>query len=129
MSEAEVSLAKDEKGRFVSGNIGGGRPKGSRNKLGEAFIAALHEDFIEHGPETIARVRVEDPTAYVKVCASILPKELKIERSDDLSDSQLDQRIKQLASILAVEIGAAEPSGGEEAPAGAQPSRGVSTLQ
>jgi hypothetical protein len=30
-----------------------GRPKGSRNKLGEAFIQALAEDFERHGAEAI----------------------------------------------------------------------------
>jgi hypothetical protein len=36
-----------------------GRPKGSRNKLGEEFIAALYESFLEGGAETIARLRNE----------------------------------------------------------------------
>jgi hypothetical protein len=111
-----------------SGNPAG-RPKGSRNKLGEAFIEALHEDFLDNGAATIARVRIEDPTAYVKVCASLLPKELKIERVDELNDEQLDQRIRQLASIIGVEIGAADASGGKAAPDETQSAGDVSTLQ
>jgi hypothetical protein len=35
---------QDEKGRFLTGNSGGGRPKGSRNQLGEAFVADLYAD-------------------------------------------------------------------------------------
>jgi hypothetical protein len=87
-----------------SGNPAG-RPKGSRNKLGEAFISALHDDFVEHGPETIARVRVEDPTQYVKVCASLLPKELRVSSDVDLTDEQLNHRIHQLAAALQLELG------------------------
>lgn len=102
--------------QFKTGNPG--RPKGSRNRLGEAFIEALHDDFQTHGASTIARVREEDPTAYVKVCASLLPKELKIERMDDLSDEQLDQRIKQLAAVIGLEIGAGGAAGGEAAAEG-----------
>ena len=37
--------------RFRPGNSG--RPKGSRNKLGEDFIAALAEDFAKHGMKAI----------------------------------------------------------------------------
>ena len=42
--------------RIQPGNPG--RPKGSRNKLGEDFIQALAVDFDRHGTETIERVRV-----------------------------------------------------------------------
>jgi hypothetical protein len=34
-----------------------GRPKGSRNKLGEAFVNDLYNDYLQHGPEVIAAVR------------------------------------------------------------------------
>ena len=54
----------------------GGRPKGSRNKLGEAFLLAMAEDFAEHGVETIKMARLEDPVSYVKVVAGLLPKEV-----------------------------------------------------
>ena len=44
----------DETGRFLPGNSGfGGRPKGARSKLGEAFIQALHDDFEEFGVAAI----------------------------------------------------------------------------
>lgn len=92
-----------------SGNPNG-RPKGSRNKLGEAFLAALHDDFAEHGVEVIQKVRATEPAAYMRVIASTLPKELKIETSSDLSDEQLDARIRQLASLF--EVGVAGVAGG-----------------
>jgi hypothetical protein len=83
----ENTPSKDGKGRFVSGNIGGGRHKGSRNKLGEQFIADLYEDWQEHGVATLA---------------SILPKDLNvnINHMDDLTDEQLIQRIRSLDSAI-----------------------------
>jgi hypothetical protein len=48
-----------------------GRPIGSRNKLNEKFILALHDDFVEHGSKVIAKVREEKPDIYLKVIASI----------------------------------------------------------
>jgi hypothetical protein len=57
-----------------SGNPNG-RPLGSRNKLNEKFILALHDDFVEHGPKVIARVREEKPDVYLKVIASIATRE------------------------------------------------------
>jgi hypothetical protein len=60
-------------------------------------------------------VREEDPTAYVKVCAGILPKELKISDERELSDEQLNERIRQLAGLLdlAIESGTARAPEGE----------------
>lgn len=96
-----------------SGNPAG-RPKGSRSKLGEAFIAALHDDFEQHGVAVIEAVRIEKPDQYMKVVASLLPKEFKIETVSELTDEQLDSRIRQLANIF--QIGVVEPvAGGEEA--------------
>lgn len=63
--------------QFKAGNPG--RPKGSRNKLGEAFIEALYDDFREHGIEAIKACRALAPDTYLRVLSSILPKEVAIE--------------------------------------------------
>jgi hypothetical protein len=104
-----------------------GRPRGSRNKLGEAFIEALHDDFNEHGVAAIQTMRAEDPSGYVRVIAGILPKEVKIETNADLTDEQLDNRIRQLAAVL--EIGIGGPVGGEAKAQGPQQTSGVPTVQ
>ncbi len=77
-----------------SGNPAG-RPKGSRNKLGEAFTEARLADFNRDGVAAIERVRVEEPAQYVKVIASLLPKEVKVDVNplDDLPDDELARLI------------------------------------
>jgi len=67
---------RDDKGRFLTGNTGGGRPKGSRNKLGEAFVQALADDFSEHGVVAVERVRQSDPSTYLKIIGNTLPREV-----------------------------------------------------
>jgi hypothetical protein len=56
--------SRDEHGRFLTANNGGGRPKGSRNKLTDQFLGAIADDFAEHGAEAIAKVRLSDPATY-----------------------------------------------------------------
>lgn len=55
-----------------------GRPKGARSKLGEAFLLAMVDDFEKHGTQAIIDVRETKPDQYLKVIASILPKEIDI---------------------------------------------------
>lgn len=107
-----INRGKDpETGRFLPGF--GGRPKGARNKLGEDFIKALADDFDANGPQTIARVREERPQDYLKVIASLLPKEIKLTDERELSDDELDRRIRDLASILGDYIGTESGTGAE----------------
>jgi hypothetical protein len=63
-------------GRFVSGNNGGGRPKGSRNKLTTEFLDDLYAKWREHGPDVLERVIRDDPAAFLRTVAQILPKEI-----------------------------------------------------
>ena len=91
--------------QFKPGNPG--RPKGSRNKFGEAFIQALADDFEKHGAEVIERVRIEKPEAYLKVIASLLPKDLNlnVSKCDHLTDEQLIVRLRVLTEQAAPLIG------------------------
>src|SRR5262245_63892365 len=85
-----------------------GRVKGSRNRLAYGFVEALQRDFEEHGEAVIRIVRVEKPAEYLKVIASILPKELEISdgsRLKELSDEQLDSIIEFINERLAERAG------------------------
>jgi hypothetical protein len=86
----------------ASGNPNG-RPKGSRNKLGEAFVSALLEDWEKHGIAAIEKVRDEKPADYLKVVASVIPKEVHhtVEDYDELSDDELAEQFAAVAARLA----------------------------
>lgn len=86
--------------QFKPGNPG--RPKGSRNKLGEAFIEAMHEDFTQHGAAVIAQVRQEKPDQYLKVVASILPQQhhVKVTPFEEMTDDQLRKHAERLIAEL-----------------------------
>jgi hypothetical protein len=100
--------------RIQPGNPG--RPKGSRNKLGEDFIQALAVDFDRHGTETIERLRVQSPAAYLKVVASLLPNDVDLNDNnlDSLRDEQLLARLRLLTQQAAPLLAKAAEDGDDK---------------
>jgi hypothetical protein len=98
-----------------SGNPAG-RPKGSRNKLSEAFLSALSEDFEQNGVAVIETVRAEKPAEYLKIIAAIVPKQLEIRETslEDMSDEELLESLDAVRSLAASLVGATTPNGGRK---------------
>lgn len=73
-----------------------------RGRLGGAFADAVQADFEVHGAAVVARIREEKPESYLKLVASILPKDLGAAAGgmDDLSDEQLIERIRVLDTAI-----------------------------
>ena len=93
-----------------------GRPKGSRNKLGEMFIEALYESFKEKGVDAIDRVRVEQPAQYLKVIASLMPKEFHVKDPvfDAMNDEQLADLIGEVRAARAAAAARAKAASGTQ---------------
>lgn len=95
--DARRESAPERAPTFRPGQSGnpGGRPKGSRNRVSGAFLGALCEDFEVHGPAAIERMRKADPVAYVRMCASLLPKEMRVQRSlvEEATDDELAEML------------------------------------
>jgi len=73
---------RDERGQFKPGWQGGpGRPKGSRNKLSEAFLGALADDF-ENNQDVIAQIRRDNPVQYAQIIAKLMPKLMELSGPD-----------------------------------------------
>ena|SRR6516165_2316998 len=73
----------------------GGRMKGARNRISHAFLTALMKDFEVHGEAAIKIMRIEKPVEYIKVVASVLPKEFEISdsRLQEIDDTELEALI------------------------------------
>ncbi len=93
LAHGAEATVRDTHGRFITGNNGGGRKKGSRNRLTETFIAAIETDFADYGPETLARLRANDPAAYLRIVVSLVPRDLLLKREQfpDYSDHTIEE--------------------------------------
>ena len=99
------------KGRFAPGYSGnpGGSPEATRRAFNKRFLLDLAEDWQQHGREVFKRVRRESPASYLKVCAMLVPREMKVEHSNplkELTDEQLEAMIEYLETSLAAQAGA-----------------------
>ncbi|HEY0525554.1 MAG TPA: hypothetical protein VGD08_19335 [Stellaceae bacterium] len=85
-------------------------------RSGTDVLAALAADFAQHGPTVIAAIRAEKPVEYLKLLASLLPKEPPLpppvpDPIDGLTDDELTACIAELRAQIAA----------DRQPAGAQP--------
>jgi hypothetical protein len=53
-----------------------------RNKLTQAFIAALEADWQEHGDAIIEKLREDSPTQYALIVAKLCPVQAQVEISE-----------------------------------------------
>jgi hypothetical protein len=100
-----------------SGNPAG-RSKGSRHKLGEAFLTKLYDDFMQHGVKVIEKVRATRPDIYLKVVAATLPRELHFKNEsafDGMSNEQLDEIAGAIRSVIATRAPAGLGEGAAQA--------------
>jgi len=100
-----------------SGNPGG-KPVAARNRLQGDFLRTLAEDFAKYGRAAMARAREEDPLGYLRVIASVMPKELELRRPlEDMPEEEilaLMERMKAAARSLGIRLEEPE-EGGEDA--------------
>jgi hypothetical protein len=126
-------------GRFAKGSSGnpGGSPEATRRAFNKDFLVALARDFQAHGEQVLARVRRESPATYLKVCAMLVPRELKVEHSGgvkSMTDEQIEQAIEAIQAMLAARApgdqarvieGVAEPAALPAPPRKAKRKRGA----
>lgn len=81
---------------FQKGNKLGGRPLGVRNLLSDKVLKEYYKIFDELGGDVIRRVANEDPSTFLKIAVSLMPKEIvgkdggPIEVSVDVSAKMAD---------------------------------------
>lgn len=79
----------------------GGKPVGSRNSLQGDFLRELANDFAEHGKRAIIDTREASPAQYLKIVASLMPKELEIKRPmEDMTDDDIIAGIAALQRLV-----------------------------
>ena len=89
--------------QFKPGQSGksNGRPRGSRHKFSESFLAAFYADIEKFGPKAIEDTRNKNPAEYVRAAVALLPKQV-----EDLTPNPFgeltDEEHEQLGRLIEI---------------------------
>lgn len=96
---------KDARGRFQAGvpslHRSGGRPRGSRNKLAEDFLADLSALWEEQGEAVLRRAFFDSPVKVVDIVARLLPAKIEIRQDNPISEALSSWSYEKLSAALA----------------------------
>ena len=87
----------------VSGNPGGNRHR-TRHLLNQEFMQALLLNFRHQGKKAIEKVARNQPAAYLKILALLVPREMKFEHTAGvkaMTDEQIERGIALIKEMLA----------------------------
>lgn len=100
----ENTGSKQASTQFKPGQSGNpaGKPKGAKHKLQENFLKDVLEAWETKGAEAITMMIADKPGDFVKMVASLMPKEatLNINDNSEMTDDELAERVRSLASQL-----------------------------
>jgi hypothetical protein len=75
----------------------------------------LCEDFKQHGTAVIEKVRDEKPADYLRVIASVIPKDITVNSDDpygDMTDEELRDTLARVRTHIAEQLGLMPSDGG-----------------
>jgi hypothetical protein len=103
--------------RFSANNPGRAKQKGARDRLSAAFLNDFADDYEANGKAVIETVRGQDPVAYMRLAAALLPTKVEITESpfDGLTDEQLDAYMEEMNNGLLVRAAKGDPEAIERA--------------
>ena len=86
-SPKEMAIKQDERaerrdpktGQFITGWKGGGRPKGSKDKLNMQVIGTLEKLWTQRGDEIMEHLAAEKPEVLAGLVAKLIPQSLAAE--------------------------------------------------
>jgi hypothetical protein len=84
--------------RFSADNPGRAKQKGARDRLSAAFLTDFADDYEAHGKAVIETVRGQDPFAYMRIAAALLPT--KVEIAEDPMAQFTDEQLEHIHRLL-----------------------------
>jgi hypothetical protein len=98
-----------------------GRKTGARNRLQAGFLRDLAEAWELEGKGALRIMVAEDPSKFVQVCATLMPKEVALEVGGPLAELSDDELIEALQAVKELRARAIEADKLEDEAADGRP--------
>jgi hypothetical protein len=84
---------RTERGTWARGQSGNLAGRGhSPSKFSKKFLASLAASWAEHGDAVLQEVREKDVVQYLRICASLIPREVNIHTTETRPMAQLSEQ-------------------------------------
>ena len=101
-----LDLKRGPRGYFLPGNPPGpGKPKGSRNQLGERFLRDLHAFWREEGQEVIKRAARQQPASFVCSLVILLRPTTRDLVDDETSEFDHLETVDEVLDVAREKLG------------------------
>jgi hypothetical protein len=80
-----------------------GKPAGTRDKVCRELLADMADAWGKYGVKALRDMAANDPGNFVKAFVGLLPKEVKVDAAETMTEDQLLVRIRELADKLGLE--------------------------
>jgi hypothetical protein len=77
-----------------------GRNAGTREMIGRQLLADMADAWHLYGVHALKAMATDDPSGFVKAYVSLLPKEVKVDATETMTEDQLLGRIQDLSVDL-----------------------------
>jgi hypothetical protein len=107
---------RDEHGRWLPGASPNpvGRPQGARGRFSDAFFRDIAEAWAQQGASVLQRVATTDPSTFLRVCGSLIPREVALSMTQSVGGLDPDDMPLLLELLKAAK--AALPDAGDRKP-------------
>ena len=79
-----------------------GRKRGTPNKFSRAFLADVADKWHAHGASVLEEVRRDDPGTFLRVCASLVPREILLTTQPGTPVAQMSEM--ELQAVIVEDI-------------------------